>query len=119
MTTKITLLVLAFLVSGRAALAAPPSPYITLYEQRVRLAQAEIQRQEAESAFQAGRVARARILVGKQAMSREEHERIEADYRKSLAEVEVAKAFAAEADSMLDVVRSLVQNGQAVPLCRL
>lgn len=114
------LFLMALSVAGNSAIGAEvPSPYISLYEHRVNLAMAQTRRQEAETVFQAARVARARILVTKQAMSREEHERIEADHKKSLAEVEVANAFVAEAQAMLQVVRDLVQHGEAVPLCRL
>lgn len=92
--------------------------YVRLYAERVKFAQAEVRREEAETEFQAARLARARYLLNQNAMAREEFERIEADYKKSVAEVDVLKARVGEEEASLEVVRYLVQNGQPVPLCR-
>jgi multidrug resistance efflux pump len=108
----------ALLGSSRAG-ADESNVYVDLYQERVNLAQAELRRQEAETQFRAKHLNRTRILVVKQAASQEDLDRAEADHKKGLAEEDVARAAIAEAQAMLQVVRSLVRNGQDVPLCRL
>lgn len=92
--------------------------YIKLYTERVNFAKAEVRSQEAETEFQLRRLDRARRLLAQNAMAREEFERIETDYKKSVAEVDVRKARVGEEEASLEVVRHLVQNSQPVPLCR-
>ena len=92
--------------------------FVSLYQERVRLAKAEVRSQEAETQFQAARFERYRNLVKTSSVSREEFERAEADYKKSLAHEDVFKARVSEEEAMLEVVKHLVQNGQPVPVCR-
>lgn len=115
MKTALALLILTVAIAASAA----TNPYVTLYEQRVRLTEAESRRQAAETQLQSRRLERARRLYNSSAMSREEYETIEADYHKSVASEDAVKAEIAEAQAMLEVVKYLVQNGQEVPLCRL
>lgn len=115
---SVFLLALVTLVPALAYGQQVDNVYVRLYTERVKLAQAEVRREEAETVFQAARLARLRYLLGQNAVSREEFERGEADYKKSVAEVDVLKARVGEEEASLEVVRYLVQNGQPVPLCR-
>lgn len=115
---RIVTLAILILGSGSSFGEAKENVFVTLYQERVRLAKAEVRSQEAETQFQAARFERARYLLGQKAMAREEYERIEADYKKSLAHEDVFKARVNGEEAMLEVVKHLVQNGQPVPICR-
>src|SRR3989344_6223699 len=69
--------VLIFLPFG-FLMAAETNVYVRLYDQRVQFAKADVRRQEAETTFQIQRLERARILVEKKVITREEFQRNEA-----------------------------------------
>ena len=111
-------LVCVFFIASHSAPADESSVYVRLYSKRVEVAKADLRRQEAETRFQAAHFDRMRRLLEKAAISREEYERAEADYKKSLADEDVDRARIGEEEAMLEVVKQLVQGGQPVPLCR-
>jgi len=105
-------------MASASVFADEASVYVRLYAKRVELAKADLQKQKAETRFQAAHYDRMRRLFEKRAASREEYERAEADYKKSIDGEDVMTAKIGEEEAMLDVVRQLVQSGQPVPLCR-
>ncbi len=117
-TNLILMVLTGIFVATPFAFADDTNVYIRLYEKRVEFAKADVKKQEAETSYQLASLARARYLVEKNAITQQEFERIEADYKKSLAEEDVLRAKVGEEEATLDVVKQLVQNSQPVPLCR-
>lgn len=115
---RTTLFGVLVLVAGPSFGESKENVFVRLYQERVQLAKAETRSQEAETQFQAARVDRYRRLVKSQSISQEEYERAEADYKKSVAHDDVLKARVNEEEAMLEAVKYLVQNGQAVPVCK-
>jgi multidrug resistance efflux pump len=114
---KLSALYIAFVFCA-GSFADDTNVYVRLYTQRVEFAKADVRKQEAETHFQAARFERARILVVKNAISREEYDRTEADYKMSVAQEDVLRSKVGEEEATLDVVKQLVQGGQPVPFCK-
>ena len=111
-------LVVMTLGAGVASHAkADGNPYIFLYEARVAMAKADVERSRSQNEFHRQVYERDRRLYEQRAVSLEEVQKAQSEYEAGLSEIGAFIAKVSEAEAMVAIVKLRVASGETIPIC--